>query len=287
MRVVTTLDAGPTQRVLTLAIADSDWLGRQYTPLIPDHGKLMHLFLVRDDLSAFGHLHPLPVDSSTFRTTLPPLPAGHYRLYADVVHESGFTQTLVDTVTLTARGATWRSSDPDDSWWEGRIQSTVYGQPSTLPLENGYTMTWERDSTPLVAGRDLDLRFRVAGQDGRPAALEPYMGMVSHAAITRDDGAVFVHIHPSGTISTASQLAFALRQPGDTVRGRLGGRITTAEQSSSPMVSMVMEGDPGMVTLPYAFPKPGRYRLWVQVKTKGRILTGAFDASVASATASR
>jgi hypothetical protein len=37
------------------------------------------------------------------------------------------------------------------------------------------------------------------------------------------------------------------------------------------------------VSFPYSFPKPGRYRLWVQVKLKGRIFTGVFDAQVAGA----
>lgn len=278
MSVKTTIAGGPP--VLTLAIVDSDWLGRQFSPLIPDHGKLMHLFLVRDDLTGFAHLHPLMVDSSTFRASLPPLPPGHYRLYADVVHESGFTQTLLDSVSLAGSGAAWNPTDPDDSWSLNRQLSAVSDQPSAVSLADGSTMTWVHDSAPLVAGRDVELRFIVRGRDGQPVALEPYMGMLSHAVIARGDGSVFVHLHPAGTISMASQLAYALRQPGDTIRGVLGTRITSTEQSPSQSSAMLMNGDPGVVTLPYAFPQPGQYRLWVQVKMKGRILTGAFDARV-------
>ena len=39
----------------------------------------------------------------------------------------------------------------------------------------------------------------------------------------------------------------------------------------------------GEVSFPYAFPQPGRYRLWIQTKCEGRILTGVFDATVESA----
>jgi hypothetical protein len=78
----------------------------------------------------------------------------------------------------------------------------------------------------------------------------------------------------------ASQLAFAVRQPGDTVHGVLGSRITAAERTPSPKAAMMMEGEPGMVTLPYAFPRAGQYRIWVQVKVRGRVLTGVFDTQV-------
>jgi hypothetical protein len=39
----------------------------------------------------------------------------------------------------------------------------------------------------------------------------------------------------------------------------------------------------GVVTFPYAFPQPGKYHMWVQVKHAGRILTGVFAFEVQSA----
>ena len=282
MQIATTITSQGGARSLRLAITDSEWLGRQYTPLIPDHGKLMHLFLVREDLGAFAHLHPVMLDSNTFQGTLPALAAGRYRIFADVVHESGFTQTLLDSVSVPADGTPWRPSDPDDSWWESDQPSAVSRQPAAQ-MEDHSTMTWVRDSVPLVAGRDVELRFAVTRADGRPAALEPYMGMASHAVISRADGSVFVHLHPAGTIAMASQLVYALRQPGDTVRGRLGARITETERVGHDMGSgwrNVVGADDGTVSFPYAFPRPGTYRLWVQVKRNGKILTGVFDAIV-------
>ncbi|HEY7684555.1 MAG TPA: hypothetical protein VH833_00485 [Gemmatimonadales bacterium] len=275
MQVTTTVAEQNSASTLRIAITDSEWLGRQYSPLIPDHGKLMHLFLVRQDLGTLAHLHPLMRDSSTFEAALPPLAPGNYRLYADVVHESGFTQTLLDSVTIPAAVTRWRPSDPDDSWWSSPQSSAVSSQ-QTVQLEDGAAMVWVRDSTTLFAGRDVELKFAVTGRDGRPAALEPYMGMMSHAVVTREDGSVFVHLHPAGTIAMASQLVYALRVPEDTVRGRLGARITAAEGQAMQMGPM----PGGVVSFPYAFPKPGLYRVWVQVKRGGQILTGRFDADV-------
>jgi hypothetical protein len=260
-------------RVLRFTIDDSAWLDRRWTPLIPDHGKLMHLFLIRDDASAFAHLHPVARDSNTFNAALPPLPPGRYRVYADVVHESGFAQTLVDTVAIAGTPGSWRASDPDDAWWEGSQASDVNHPQDTL--SDGSIMRW--DSQPLRAGQDIELLFAVVGRDGRVVALEPYMGMAAHAVIATADGSVFILLHPLGTIATASQLVFQLRQPGDTTPGTLGRRITAFENTAA------HAGMPGMapaLTFPYSFPRPGRYRMWVQVRRGGRILTGAFDLTV-------
>src|SRR5437763_693702 len=275
LHATATVRATATGSVLHFAIDDTSWTNRrQWTPLIPDHGHLMHLFLVRNEqLDGFAHLHPLPRDSTTFEAYLPPLPAGTYRVYADIVHESGFAQTLVATAEIGSPAPAWHPSDADDAWLLGNGNGET---GNAARLADGSTMTWERADTPIVVDQAAPLRFAVRTADGKPAALELYMGMAAHAMITRDDGTVFVHLHPEGTISVAAQETFVLRQPGDTIRGALRKRLAAMDMGRWDKG----EVRPGAVSFPYAFPKPGRYRLWVQVKRNGRILTGVFDAAV-------
>ncbi len=269
-------------RVLHLEIDDPRWgTGREWAPLMPDHGKLMHLFLIREPgLDAFAHLHPAPVGDKGFAVALPPLLAGRYRIYADIVQESGFAQTLVETVEVpAAAGPGALAADPDDSF---RLSSPL-GRPAVgarveSPLDGGGAMSWERGPEPLVAGREADLRFTVRDAAGQPAALQPYMGMLSHAAVRRDDGAVFVHLHPVGSFSMASQEVFAR----DPSLGSSPGQAAPAGMDHSAHAGHAMHHPPTVstVSFPYEFPEPGRYRIWVQVKVGGEVKTGVFDAEV-------
>ncbi len=254
---------------------DTTWLQRNrensWSPLLEDHGKLMHLFVVRDDMKAFAHLHPETTDTVAFSAVLPHLPSGKYRVFADIVHESGFTHTLVNSVDISGTPALPTAvGDRDDSWFTGEAASG-----DRALLDSGVTMEWKRPRE-LIAGRPASLLFSITNADGTPATLQPYMGMAAHAVVVRNDGSVFVHLHPNGTFSMASQMAFAMRQPGDTIRGSLGKRLTMAEMSELSKAAPTT----GSISFPYAFPKPGPYRIWVQVRHGEKILTAAFDADV-------
>jgi hypothetical protein len=251
----------------------------RFTPLVPDHGKLMHLFAVREDLGAIAHLHPETTDTVTFTTRLPRLPAGRYRIYADITHESGFTQTLPAMLDIAGDpdpAAHAIGSDGDDSWLIGF--ASLDHETVVLDRDRGITMTWQRGSEPIVAGRPASLQFSVTGPAGADVQLEPYMGMDAHAVIVREDGGVFIHLHPMGTISAASQLALTLRERGDSVAGTLGRRLT---QLDSTLLSHAGHGGArNLLSFPYAFPGAGNYAIWVQVKEGGRVLTGAFAVQV-------
>jgi len=269
-------DGRPTLR---FHITDSSWKRierrgrRQWTPLIPDHGKLMHLFAIRTgDAGGFAHVHPLSLDSASFVSAVPPLPAGRYRLFADVVHESGFAQTIVAETDLPRSDSAWTGTDPDDGYYVGPATR------DTARLADGSTLIWTGRSLVLQVDQEAGLRFVLRERDGSPGQVQPYLGLAGHAVVAREDGRVFVHLHPAGTISMGAQLALASRQPDDTVRGRLGARLT-AEQDS--LFHHAMPASfAGELGFPYAFPQPGRYRIWVQVRRGGRIMTAAFDATV-------
>jgi hypothetical protein len=237
--------------------------------LIPDHGKLMHLFLIREpELDALAHLHPQRSGPRSFEAAVPPLPPGHYRLYADITYESGFAATLTTTLDLpqgseSAEATTNAARDPDDSWFIGTPANG--GSGGEVLSRTG--------PQQIRAGEDVTLSFAAKDREGEPSEIEPYMGMLGHAAIRRSDGSVFAHIHPVGTFSMASQSYFL---------------SAAAAQRGIPMtmdhhMHEMHEPNGGVVSFPYLFPQPGNYRIWVQTKVQGRVVTGAFDVAVTPA----
>ncbi len=266
------------RRVLGIEIQDERWsagpvAGGRYNALMPDHGKLMHLFLVREPaLDAFAHLHPVPRTPAdlAFDVDVPPLPQGRYRVFADIVHESGYAQTLVARVDVPSPPADSAGgqggvgpADPDDSWFAG--DAALEAPTSSFTLADGPTVAWLRGPAPIVEKEDRVLTFTAQDAAGARLALEPYMGMLAHVAVAHEDGSVFAHLHPAGSISMAALQKFV---------DKAGPNVTAVDHSAH------VTPAPSDLSIPYAFPKAGRYHIWVQMKHGGREMTAAFDATV-------
>ncbi len=239
--------------------------------VLPDHGHLMHLFLLRvPELNRMWHLHPDPIKGGAFAVDLPGLPAGHYKVFADVVDPRGYPWTLVGSIDLPQLAS--KPLGGDDSTWSGAPLLALTADSTTSPLPGGGRIVWQRPAGNLKANVPLEFIFFVQDKDGKPAQdMQPYMGMAGHAEFVRCDLSVFAHLHPAGSVSMA---ALELAQAGLT---------NAAPSAPDEMMSMPMAASgplPPEVRFPYGFPQPGDYRIFVQIKRAGRVETGVFDAHV-------
>lgn len=265
--VAASLESGNT---LILKMGFSAWHDRRKDMLldkvIPDHGHLMHVFLLRmPDMDRFYHLHPDRTAQDTFSEKLPAVSEGHYQIFADIVREAGFADTMTARATLPEVAGQPLSGD-DSSASATPIASAE--QKTTASFENGGSAEWVLGSQPLRAQTAMLLRFRILDRSGKPATdLEPYMGMAGHLVIVKKDLSVFAHVHPSGSVPMAAiQLLQENRANAGEAMGSMPGMPETPLSEE--------------VTFPYGFPQPGKYRLFVQVKRAGKVETAVFDSNV-------
>jgi hypothetical protein len=268
---------------LRLAVRDTSSQGVMNSPVMPDHGKLMHLFMVKtQSMSSFAHLHPSRERGGVFVTAIPALPEGRYHVFGDFVLETGAAYTVTTDIDVPAPVLD-TISDPDDSWIYA-----AFGVPAAKgarsELAPDLALQWESADT-IIAGRDVVLEFTVRGPRNAVVPVEPYLGMPGHAVVIKDDASVFVHLHPMGSISMATIQAFDLRNRGDTsADGRLriahdmaAMKPVRGRQARQARTEPDMEG---RFSFPFAFPSAGRYRLWVQVKKGGRVYTADYEVNV-------
>ncbi len=237
--------------------------------LIPDHGHIMHLFLIRlPGVERMWHLHPDRAESSAFAERLPAMPAGQYQVFADIVDKSGFPWTLVGNMDLPQVNGSPMMGD--DSKWEGTRLATPLSENTVAQLADGARIVWERDAGSLRANMPTSFKFRVEENDGSPArGLEPYMGMAAHAEVVAADLSVFAHIHPAGSVSMA---ALDMAQAGLMQSPTASALVMERMHSSASL--------PPKFSFPYGFPHSGDYRIFVQIKRSGQVQTAAFDTHV-------
>src|SRR5579872_255688 len=131
---------------LVLQLEDPGWLTRRTDDLLPDHGHLMHLYVIHvPEMDRVWHLHPDLTGGATFTQSLPDMPAGRYRLYGDIVHASGFPDTATAEIDLPAISG--RPLTGDDAAGAGPPIAQADYNRNVMLLPDGYRMVWERGTS--------------------------------------------------------------------------------------------------------------------------------------------
>ncbi len=238
---------------LTFDLSD-DASGRPADDLVSHHEALVHGVLIADDGGSFVHVHPARIAPGRFAVSLTPERAGPLTFYAEIARRGGGTQTL--DLPLVVAGPPPTPTPPAPA-------------PTGLHKVGGYEIEGSTSPGTPRAGEPVSLAFRVL-EDGRPVpALEPWLGMAGHLMVRSADGALFAHLHAAGARNDSG--------PGQGRSGiaAAGEALGVRAEAPSAQPEFGPEVDFG-----YLFPTAGDYRLWLQVKVDGRVLTLPLEITV-------
>jgi hypothetical protein len=175
------------------------------------HDKLMHLIVVRRDLTGYQHLHPTMAPDGTWSIDLRLPEPGVWRAYADfsAVGAGGAATPVTLGIDLTAAGT---------------YQPKALPEPARSSTVDDLTVTYEGT---LAVGATHPLLFRV------PAPVERYLGAYGHLVVVREGDLGYVHVHPEDQL-LAGAVKFWLAAP-SAGRYRMffdfqvAGKVHTAE----------------------------------------------------------
>jgi hypothetical protein len=197
----------------TLAFRIVDRDGQTVRDFDVEHTKRMHVIVVRRDMTGFQHVHPTQRADGTWTVPVTLLDAGSYRVFADFsVGEKAYT--LADDLTV-----------------DGTVRSQQLPAPVNSVNVDGMRVTLTEGASK--AGAEAGLGFEVT-RDGKPVAIEDYLGAKGHLVALRQGDLAFLHVHP----------------------------------------------DENSLRFMATFPTAGKYRLFLQFKTDGRVHTAAFTQEV-------
>lgn len=190
--------------------------GRPVTRFALVHDRLLHLVVVREDLSGYQHLHPTMAAGGTWSIELTLPEPGRYRAYADfsALDARGAQTAAVLAVALTVPGAAPARPLPG---------------PSRTATVAGFTVSVA--GTPAT-GVVQPVLFRV-DDAGTPAVLQPYLGAYGHLVMLRQADLGYLHIHPEAQLLDGA-IVFWVAAPGTgTYRlyldFQVAGAVHTAE----------------------------------------------------------
>jgi hypothetical protein len=143
------------------------------------HDNLMHLVVIRRDLSGFQHVHPTMAADGTWSIDLALAEPGIYRMIAD------FTAIVGGQPVATALGS--------DLTVAGGYAPRALPEPARAVSVDGFAVGYEGRPTTQSTQPIL---VTVAGPDHNPAALQPYLGAFGHLVVLRQGDLAYVHVHP-------------------------------------------------------------------------------------------
>jgi hypothetical protein len=158
-----------------------------------EHTKRLHLIAVRRDLTGFQHLHPRQDADGAWSTDLELRDAGAYRVFADFRPTGGAATTLASDVLVG-----------------GAFAPRPLPAPASVTRVDGYDV--ELRAEGATAGREATLTYTVS-RDGRPVAVQPYLGASGHLVALRAGDLAYLHVHPLDGGAEAGRIAFAATYP--------------------------------------------------------------------------
>jgi hypothetical protein len=158
-----------------------------------EHAKRLHLIAVRRDLTGFQHLHPRQNADGGWSTDLELRDAGAYRVFADFRPAGGTATTLASDVLAG-----------------GAFAPRPLPAPASTARVDGYDVELRADGA--TAGREATLAYTVS-RDGRPVAVQPYLGASGHLVALRAGDLAYLHVHPLEGGADAGRIAFAATYP--------------------------------------------------------------------------
>ena len=166
---------GPRGKRFDLAFRVVDRQGRTVRDFDVEHTKRMHVIVVRRDMTGFQHLHPTAGPDGTWSVPVTLRDAGSYRMFADFAVD-GKPYTLAGDLSV-----------------DGAVRAHVSPAPVMRADVDGLQVRLRERAAD--AGRESALAFDVT-RDGRPVAVQDYLGAKGHLVVLRQGDLAFLHVHP-------------------------------------------------------------------------------------------
>lgn len=196
----------PTTKALTvgrqtISFRILDATGKPVTSYAVDQTKLLHFYLVRNDLTGYVHDHPVLAPDGTWSINVDVAKPGPYRMYTDFVAKdaAGMGHPVVLSLPLTAPGP--------------YTPGPVVAAPATQTVD-GLTVAM---TGSIAAGSASKVSFQVSA-GGKPVTdLEQYLDSFAHMTAIHNGDLAYQHVHPELTASPGQKggpaLPFSVELP--------------------------------------------------------------------------